>query len=174
MTQGPAGHLARPGHEHLEGDEGGAKMSISTAGIPGPFCWIELAASDAERATAFYGELFGWPAHRQRIGPVPMMRLTRDGADIGSLYPLGGEQRGPACLRTGRPTWRWRTSRRRASCDRVGWRRHHARLRGAGRGVPRLPGRMPSVADTRARSRQGRWPTRSDERVASRRSPPGR
>lgn len=27
---------------------------------PGTFCWVELATPDADGATAFYTELFGW------------------------------------------------------------------------------------------------------------------
>ena len=25
-------------------------------------CWVDLMSSDAEKSTAFYGELFGWTA----------------------------------------------------------------------------------------------------------------
>ena len=28
----------------------------------GRFCWVDLAASDAPRAKAYYGALFGWQA----------------------------------------------------------------------------------------------------------------
>jgi hypothetical protein len=54
----------------------------------GRFCWLDLAARDAPRAIEFYGELFGWRARTQAANGGTFVRLARDGADVGSLYPL--------------------------------------------------------------------------------------
>ena len=44
----------------------------------GRFCWVDLAATDAERAKAFYGRLFGWAFREQSAngGRFTYMRLS--------------------------------------------------------------------------------------------------
>ena len=54
----------------------------------GRFCWVDLAATDASRATGFYGELFGWHAIEQRANGGTFVRLALEGRDVGSLYQM--------------------------------------------------------------------------------------
>lgn len=58
----------------------------------GRFCWVDLAATDAERAKAFYGRLFGWAFREQSAngGRFTYMRLS--GQNVGSLYQLRRDQ----------------------------------------------------------------------------------
>lgn len=59
----------------------------------GRFCWVDLAASDAEAAKAFYGGLFGWTSCEEPANGGRFTRLRLSGRDVGSLYQLGREQR---------------------------------------------------------------------------------
>ena len=54
----------------------------------GQFCWVDLAATDATRALDFYTEMFGWSAAVQPANGGTFVRLTQDGRNLGSLYPL--------------------------------------------------------------------------------------
>lgn len=54
----------------------------------GQFCWVDLAASDARKAKAFYGALFGWTAHDEEANGGVFTVLRSQGADVGSLYQL--------------------------------------------------------------------------------------
>jgi len=54
----------------------------------GQFCWVDLAASDAADAKAFYGQLFGWTPHQQPANGGSFTRLRLAGQDVGSLYLL--------------------------------------------------------------------------------------
>jgi len=54
----------------------------------GQFFWVDLAATDAGRAQAFYGQMFGWTAESQAANGGVFTRLKLDGRDIGSLYQL--------------------------------------------------------------------------------------
>jgi predicted enzyme related to lactoylglutathione lyase len=58
---------------------------------PGRFCWLDLAASDADRAAHFYGRLFGWTAREQPANGGHFTRLQASGQDVGSLYQLRRE-----------------------------------------------------------------------------------
>jgi predicted enzyme related to lactoylglutathione lyase len=58
----------------------------------GRFCWVDLAASDAEAAKAFYRQLFGWTSREQPANGGRFTRLRLSGRDVGSLYQLGREQ----------------------------------------------------------------------------------
>jgi uncharacterized protein len=58
----------------------------------GRFCWLDLAALDAEAAVAFYGDLFGWTAHEQWANGGSFTRLRLDGKDVGSLYQMSRDQ----------------------------------------------------------------------------------
>jgi predicted enzyme related to lactoylglutathione lyase len=55
---------------------------------PGHFCWVDLAAADAGKAKAFYGELFGWRSSEQRANGGSFALLQLAGANVGSLYQL--------------------------------------------------------------------------------------
>lgn len=55
---------------------------------PGQFCWLDLAASDADAAKAFYGQLFGWASSGQAANGGGFTRLRQSGQDVGSVYQL--------------------------------------------------------------------------------------
>lgn len=55
---------------------------------PGRFCWLDLAASDAASARAFYAGMFGWTARDQPANGGHFTRLRKAGEDIGSLYQM--------------------------------------------------------------------------------------
>jgi len=52
------------------------------------FCWVDLAAGDAEAAKAFYGSLFGWRTQDQTVGDGHFTRFMLGSADVASLYQL--------------------------------------------------------------------------------------
>ncbi len=58
----------------------------------GRFCWVDLAASDAERAKIFYGTLFGWSSHEQPANGGSFTRLRLGERDVGSMYRLRQSQ----------------------------------------------------------------------------------
>jgi len=60
---------------------------------PGAFCWVDLAASDADRAKTFYAQLAGWTYHDQRANGGRFTRCRRGGHDVASLYPLSPRER---------------------------------------------------------------------------------
>lgn len=68
-------------------------MSITEGMLPGRFCWLDLAATDAPRAKAFYAEVFGWSALDQAANGGHFTRLRYRGRDTGTLYQLGSAQR---------------------------------------------------------------------------------
>jgi predicted enzyme related to lactoylglutathione lyase len=54
----------------------------------GRFCWLDLAATDADSAKSFYGKLFGWTSHEQAANGGSFTRLQLSNEDIGSVYQL--------------------------------------------------------------------------------------
>jgi hypothetical protein len=56
--------------------------------LPGRFCWLDLAATDAGSATRFYHRLFGWTSREQPANGGHFTRLQSSGQDVGSLYQL--------------------------------------------------------------------------------------
>lgn len=54
----------------------------------GRFCWVDLAATDAASAKAFYRELFGWTSRDQPVNGGSFTRLRLSDQDVGSLYQL--------------------------------------------------------------------------------------
>jgi predicted enzyme related to lactoylglutathione lyase len=54
----------------------------------GQFCWVDLAATDADRAKHFYRQLFGWTSYDQPANGGIFTRLRSAGQDVGSLYQL--------------------------------------------------------------------------------------
>jgi len=59
----------------------------------GRFCWLDLAATDAASAGAFYAGLFGWRARDHAVNGGCFTRLSLAGHDVGSLYQLGRRAR---------------------------------------------------------------------------------
>jgi predicted enzyme related to lactoylglutathione lyase len=56
-----------------------------------PFCWIELAAPDADVAKKFYGDLFGWTTSEMPMGgghTYTMWHLAGEEKPFGGLLPL--------------------------------------------------------------------------------------
>jgi predicted enzyme related to lactoylglutathione lyase len=70
-----------------------ALPAIAPLGTAGRFCWIDLAATDASSAKAFYGALFGWTAEDQRLNGGSFTRLRLADRDVGSLYQLSSMHR---------------------------------------------------------------------------------
>ncbi|WP_119271734.1 VOC family protein [Taklimakanibacter deserti] len=68
-------------------------IAASRTGSAGHFCWIDLAATDAASAKAFYGALFGWTAQHQRVNGGSFTRLRLADRDVGSLYQLSSLHR---------------------------------------------------------------------------------
>jgi predicted enzyme related to lactoylglutathione lyase len=56
--------------------------------VTGRFCWVDLAASDARRATTFYTNVFGWSAREEIVNGGAFTRLRLSGQNVGSLYQL--------------------------------------------------------------------------------------
>ena len=61
--------------------------NLAEAGT-GRFCWVDLAATNADSAKAFYGKLFGWTSIEQPANGGTFTRLQVSGQDVGSLYQL--------------------------------------------------------------------------------------
>lgn len=64
-----------------------AIMSSRTA-TTGRFVWRDLMSTDAERARAFYTELFGWSLQSQDMGDFTYEMLVNKGEQFGGLMPL--------------------------------------------------------------------------------------
>lgn len=54
----------------------------------GRFCWVDLAAVDAERAKDFYGHVFGWTSAEQSVNGGRFARMRLSDQDVGSIYQL--------------------------------------------------------------------------------------
>lgn len=54
----------------------------------GRFCWLDLAATDAAGAKAFYRNMFGWTSHEQAANGGSFTRLRLSDRDVGSVYQL--------------------------------------------------------------------------------------
>jgi uncharacterized protein len=54
----------------------------------GRFCWVDLAAVDAERAKEFYGQMFGWTASERLANGGSFTRMHLSNQDVGSIYQL--------------------------------------------------------------------------------------
>jgi uncharacterized protein len=67
-------------------------MSQSGNANTGHFCWVDLAATDVDRAKSFYAELFGWTSHDHWQDGGVFSRLKLSGEDVGSAYQLSREQ----------------------------------------------------------------------------------
>jgi predicted enzyme related to lactoylglutathione lyase len=67
-------------------------MDTSNTPSPGAFCWLDLAAADADRAKAFYARLFGWTFHDQHANGGTFTCLRSGSQNLGSLYALSPRQ----------------------------------------------------------------------------------
>jgi hypothetical protein len=56
------------------------------------FCWVDLAARDAEIASSFYGNLFGWKTQDQDVIVGHFKRFLLGDMDVASLYQLNRRQ----------------------------------------------------------------------------------
>jgi predicted enzyme related to lactoylglutathione lyase len=56
--------------------------------MPGRFCWLDLAATDAGAAAAFYAEAFDWTVREMRAAGGTILRFRHGGHDVGSAYQL--------------------------------------------------------------------------------------
>jgi predicted enzyme related to lactoylglutathione lyase len=69
-----------------------AVMDTSNTPSPSAFCWLDLAAADADRAKAFYARLFGWTFHDQHANGGTFTCLRSGSQNLGSLYALSPRQ----------------------------------------------------------------------------------
>ena len=58
----------------------------------GRFCWLDLVATDAAEAEAFYARLFGWASDPQAANGGTFTRLRHTGQDVGSMYQMSRKQ----------------------------------------------------------------------------------
>jgi len=63
-------------------------MPQVTSHAPGTFCWVDLAARDAEAARQFYSDLFGWGARDMPGGEGSYTILTEDGKSVCGLLAM--------------------------------------------------------------------------------------
>ena len=59
--------------------------------VVGAPCWIDLYSSDTDRATAFYGALFGWTAEPPEEGFGGYFTFTKDGKHVGGCMHNDGQ-----------------------------------------------------------------------------------
>lgn len=65
-----------------------------TSHSPGTFSWVDLATTDLEGATAFYGGVFGWEHHDNPIGDGAVYRMFRlGGRDVAAASQQRDEER---------------------------------------------------------------------------------
>ena len=58
---------------------------------PGTICWIDLASTDADGATEFYCELFGWTATEPIENAGGYRMLLHEGRQVAGLAPVWGD-----------------------------------------------------------------------------------
>jgi predicted enzyme related to lactoylglutathione lyase len=54
----------------------------------GAFCWVDLAATDVDRARGFYGRLFGWSSRRCFSNRDSFTCARLSGETVASIYQL--------------------------------------------------------------------------------------
>ena len=69
-------------------------MPTPTLVIGAP-CWIDLYSSDTEKATEFYGGLFGWTPEVQREEFGGYFTFVKDGKHVGGCMANTGEEGHP-------------------------------------------------------------------------------
>ena len=61
--------------------------------LPGTFCWVDLATTDATEAKRFYTELFGWRASDLPAGDGLVYTLfDKQGKHVCALYQMSGDK----------------------------------------------------------------------------------
>lgn len=65
-----------------------AKENSRPAAGPGSICWNELATSDLDAATAFYGALFGWAAKETQTPEHVYVEFTLEGEPVAGMLPV--------------------------------------------------------------------------------------
>ena len=105
-------------------------MPTPTLVIGAP-CWIDLYSSDTEKATEFYGGLFGWTTEMQREEFGGYFTFLKDGKHVGGCMANSGEEgqpglvdglpRRPTTSSAPPPTRRRRAAR--CTWSRCRWRR---------------------------------------------------
>ena len=65
--------------------------------VIGAPCWIDLYSSDTEKATEFYGGLFGWTTETQREEFGGYFTFLKDGKHVGGCMANDGQQ-GMPCV----------------------------------------------------------------------------
>ena len=70
-------------------------QTASHASIAGAPCWIDLYSSDTDRATAFYGALFGWTAEAPAEEFGGYFTFSREGKPIGGCMHNDGSNGAP-------------------------------------------------------------------------------
>ena len=63
---------------------------IELVGVPGTICWCELATPDAQRAGAFFSNLFGWSL-KAGGGEMNYTELVNGTQPIGGIMPMAGD-----------------------------------------------------------------------------------
>ena len=62
-------------------------MGERSSYAPGTFCWADLATSDADGATSFYAQLFGWETRAMPVGDGgSYVMCFLGGRDVAALY----------------------------------------------------------------------------------------
>jgi predicted enzyme related to lactoylglutathione lyase len=69
-------------------------MVCAVKATAGQFCWVDLAATDADLAKHFYRQTFGWTCHEQPANGGSFTRLRLSDQDVGSMYQLRDEHAG--------------------------------------------------------------------------------
>lgn len=68
-------------------------MGERTSYTHGTFSWADLSTTDQPAAKAFYGELFGWEANDQPVGPDTVYSLMEiDGKSVAAIAPQPEQQ----------------------------------------------------------------------------------
>ena len=60
--------------------------------VVGAPCWIDIYSSDTDKATEFYGQLFGWTAEPPEEGFGGYFTFTKDGKHVGGCMHNDGAQ----------------------------------------------------------------------------------
>jgi uncharacterized protein len=62
-------------------------MTLMEMYAPGTFCWADLGTPDAQAATRFYTQLFGWDSVDRPVGPdVFYTMFSVGGRPVAALY----------------------------------------------------------------------------------------
>ena len=63
-------------------------MARTDLSVAAGFAWMDLAATDAQAAGAFYEQVFGWRSREVRANGGRFTCLQAGDRDIGSIYQL--------------------------------------------------------------------------------------